>query len=176
MKFRLIAITLATGALMFAQPPGGLRMHRMSALATTTEVQSYLNLTDAQISTLKQLRQSEMTALQPIFDQIAPLRQSLREQEQSSTADSAAIAKLVTSIQALEQQATPIRASFQQQAQAVLTADQKTKLAALESAAALLPAIHEASALNLMTPPKGFGPGGGFRPGMMAHGRFGPPR
>ena len=64
MNFRLIIIALAAAAL-FAQGPGGARMHRMSTQAKTTDVQSYLNLTDAQISSLQQLRQSEMAALKP---------------------------------------------------------------------------------------------------------------
>jgi len=175
MKFRLVLITLAATA-VFAQPPGGYRMHGMSAQGKTTEVQSYLNLTDAQISTLQQLRQSEMAALKPIFQQIGPLRQSLHSQTQSSGADATAVGKLVLSIQNLEQQAAPIRSSFQQQALAVLTADQKTKLAALQGAAALMPAIHEAAGLNLLTPPKGAEGPGGFGPEGMPHGRFGGPR
>jgi len=174
MTFRFIGIALAASAL-FAQAPGGPRVHRMAA-PKTTEVQSYLNLTDAQISTLQQLRQSEMAALQPIFQQIGPLRESMRTQEHSSSADATAVGKLVLSIQSLEQQAAPIRSSFQQQSLAVLTADQKTKLAALESAAALLPAIHEAAALNLLTPPKGSAGPGGFGAEGMPHGRFGGPR
>jgi Spy/CpxP family protein refolding chaperone len=173
MNIRLIPIALlATG--LFAQGPGGPRMHRMSAQAKTTEVQSYLNLTDAQIASLQQLRQSEMAALKPIFEQIGPLRQSLHTQKQSGNADATAVGKLVLSIQTLEQQAAPIRASYQQQAQAVLTADQKTKLAALQSAAALMPAIHEAAGLNLLTPPKGAEGPGGFGPEGMPRGRFGP--
>jgi len=175
MNFRLIIVTLAAAAL-FAQGPGGPRMHRMAAQGKTTEVQTYLNLTDAQISSLQQLRQSERTALQPIMEQIGPLRQSLRSQEQSGNADATAVGKLVLSIQSLEQQAAPIRASYQQQAQAVLTAAQKTQLAALQSALALMPAIHQAIGLNLLTPPKGADGPGGFGPEMMPHGRFGGPR
>ena len=175
MNFRLVSITLAATA-MFAQAPGGFRMHRMSAPAKTTEVQSYLNLTDAQISSLQQLRQSEMAALKPIFQQIGPLHETLRAQEQSGSADATAVGKLVLGIHSLEQQAAPIRSSFQQQALAVLTADQKTKLAALESAAALMPAIHEATALNLLTPPKGAEGPGGFGPETRPHGRFAGPR
>jgi len=171
MKFRLIGITLAASAL-FAQAPGGPRMHRLATPAKTAEVQSYLNLTDAQISTLQQLRQSEMAALKPIFQQIEPLRASIRTQAQSSTADASAVGKLVLNIQTLEQQAAPIRSSFQQQALAVLTADQKTKLAALESAAALLPTIHEAAALHLLTPPKGLEGPGAFPLEGLPHGRF----
>ncbi len=175
MTLRLISIALAAGAL-FAQGPGGPRMHSMSAAGKTTAVQSYLNLTDAQISTLQQLHQSEMAALKPIFQQIGPLQESLHTTEQASGADATAVGKLVLSIQNLEQQAAPIRASYQQQALAVLTADQKTKLTALQSAAALMPAIHEATMLNLLTPPQGADGPGGFRPDGMAHGRFaGPP-
>lgn len=175
MTFRLIVVALAASAL-FAQGPGGPGMHRMGGPAKTTAVQSYLNLTDAQVSTLQQLHQSEMAALKPIFQQVGPLRDSLRTQEQSSDADAAAVGKLVLSIKTLEQQAVPIRSSYQQQALAVLTADQKTKLAALQSAAALMPAIHEATGLNLLTPPEGPDGPGGFGPEMMPHGRFGGPR
>ncbi|HUE00583.1 MAG TPA: periplasmic heavy metal sensor [Bryobacteraceae bacterium] len=176
MNFRLMVVSLAAAAAataMFAQPPGGPRMH---GAMKTTAVQTYLNLTDAQISTLQQLHQSEMAALKPIFEQMAPLRQNLHTQTQSSGADAAAVGKAVLSIQALEQQAAPIRASFQQQALAVLTAAQKTQLAALQSAAALMPAIHEAMGLNLLAPPAGAEGPGGFSREMMPHGRFGAPQ
>ena len=168
MTFRILSILTLAGALL-AQGPGpgeprGFGPHRMAMTARTDKVQTYLNLTDSQIQSLQQLRQSEMAALKPIMEQIRPLRQSLHSQMQSGSSDAAAVSKLMQSIQALEQQAAPIRSSFQQQALALLTADQKTKLAALESAASLMPAVHEATALNLLTPPKGpdgpFGPGG----------------
>jgi Spy/CpxP family protein refolding chaperone len=173
MKLQLLVVTIAASAL-FAQGPGGPRMHGMGT-PKTTAVQSYLNLTDAQIASLQQLRQSEMAQLKPIFEQIGPLRQSLRQQEQSSSADATAVGKLVLSIQTLEQQAAPIRASFQQQAQAVLTPAQKTQLAALQNAATLMPAVHEATMLNLLTPPKGEGPGG-IGAADMPRGHFGGPR
>jgi len=173
MKLSLIPIAFA-GAALLAQGPGGPRMHPR-AEETTTDVQSYLNLTDAQITSLKQLRTSEMDALKPIFQQIGPLRQTLFQEEQSSNPDASAISKTIQSIQALEQQMTPIRTNYQQQATALLTPDQVTKLAALQSAAALMPAIHEAAGLNLLTPPKGAGPGGfGFGAEFMPRGRFGP--
>jgi Spy/CpxP family protein refolding chaperone len=166
MTFRLITIALAATALFAQGPggpggPGGFRGHGMSAPAKTNEVQSYLSLTDAQISSLQQLRTAEAAALKPIYQQSGPLRQSLRTQEQGSSADAAEVGKLVLSIRSLEAQAAPIRASYQQQALAVLSADQKTKLAALQSAAALMPAIHEATALNLLTQPRGPGSAGG---------------
>ena len=175
MNFRLVSISLAAAAL-FAQGPGGFREHGMSGPAKTTAVQSYLNLTDAQVSALQQLRHADAAALKPIYQQSGPLRQSLRTQEQSSSADAAEVGKLVLSIRSLEQQAAPIRTSYQQQALAVLTAAQKTQLAALQSAAALMPAIHEASALHLLAPPAGPEGSGGPGTEMMPHGRFGGPR
>jgi len=175
MNFRLITFALAAVTL-FAQGPGEPRMHRMATPPKTTEVQSYLNLTDAQIATLQQLRESERAALKPIFQQVRPLRQSLRELRQSADPDATAVGKLVLSIQTLQQQAAPIRSSFQQQAQAVLTADQKTRLAALQTAAGLMPAIHEATALNLLSPPKGMAGPDGLGPEMMPRRRFGGPR
>ena len=156
MNWRFLPIlTLATA--LFAQGPGGhgFGPHRMAMQAKTDQVQSYLSLTAAQIQSLQQLHQSEMTALKPIFDQIQQARQSLHTQLQSGSADATALGKLLLSIQSLEQQVSTSRTSLQQQATAVLTADQKTKLAALQNAASLMPTINEAMALNLLTPPKG---------------------
>jgi len=138
----------------------------MGHAAKTDKVQSYLNLTDAQIQSLQQLRQSERAALKPILQQMEPLRESMHTQMRSGGADATAIGKAMLSMRSLEQQAEPIRSSFQQQALAILTADQKTKLAALESAASLMPAIHQATGLNLLSPPKGEfgGPGPGPEP------------
>ena len=172
MNLRLTSIVVFAASALLAQGPGGPPRHGMSEAARTTAVQSYLNLTDAQIASLKQLRQSEREALKPIMDQMAPLHQSLRTQLQSASADATAVGKLELSIQSLEKEAAPIRASFQQQAQAVLTPAQKTQLAALQSAAALMPAIHEATMLNLLSPPEGQEGPGGAGP----RGRFGPPR
>lgn len=175
MYIRLASIALAA-TVAFAQPPGGPRMRGMSAPGKTTAVQSYLNLTDAQVSSLQQLRQSEMAALKPIFEQMRPLRQSMRAQEESGTADATAVGKSVLALRSLQQQAAPIHASFQQQALAVLTPAQRTQLAALQSAAALMPAVHEATQLNLLTRPAGPEGPGGIDTEDMPHGRFGAPR
>jgi Spy/CpxP family protein refolding chaperone len=160
MNWRLIPITLAVMAALLAQGPGGHGPHRM--VAKTDQVQSYLNLTDTQIQALKQLHESEMAAIKPIMQQMAPLHQSLRAQVQSGSADAATAGKLVLNVQSLQQQITATHASFRAQSIAVLTADQKTKLAALESAAALMPTIHQAMSLNLLARPET--PEGG-RPG-----------
>jgi Spy/CpxP family protein refolding chaperone len=167
MNSRFIPLMMLAASL-FAQGPGGPR--HMMMQAKTGQAQSYLNLTDAQVQSLQQLRQSEMTALKPVMDQIGPLRQSLQTQLQSGSADAAALGKLMLSIQTLEQQATTTRNSFHDQALALLTADQKTKLAALQSAADLMPTIHEAMGLNLLSPPQGLEGAPGFGgPGLFMH-------
>lgn len=158
MNFRFLPLTILTASLFaqgpaFAPGPGGPR--HMMMMAKTGQAQSYLNLTDAQIQSLKQLQQSEMTANKPVMEQIAPLRESLQTQLQGGSADAAAVGKLMLSIQTLEQQIKANRDSFHEQALAVLTADQKTRLAALQSAADLMPTIHQAMALNLLSPPAG---------------------
>ncbi len=167
MNLRFLPLMILAASL-FAQGPGGPR--HITIQAKTDQVQSYLSLTDAQIQSLQQLRQSEMTALNPVMDQIAPLRQSLQTQLQSGSADAAAVGKLVLNIQALEQQVTTARNSFRDQALALITADQKTKLADLQSAADLMPTIQQAMSLNLLSPPKGLEGAPGFGgPGMLMH-------
>ena len=151
--FPIMTVTLA--ATLFAQGPGP---HRMAA--KTDQVQSYLNLTDAQIQSLKQLHQSEMTAMRPIMEQMGPLHQSMRAQMEGTSTDATSTAKTVASIQNLRQQAAATRSSFRQQALAVLTADQRAKLAALESAMSLMPTVRQAMSLNLLTPPEGAEGGG----------------
>ena len=152
MNLRLIPIAITAADALLAQGPGGHGPRGMAA--KTDQVQSYLNLTDTQIQALKQLHESEMAALKPIMQQMAPLHQSLRTQMQGTGADAATAGKLVVSMQSLRQQIAATHASFKAQSLAVLTADQKTKLATLESAAALMPAIHQAMSLNLLARPE----------------------
>lgn len=161
MNWRPIPITMAVATALLAQHPGGPGPHRMAV--KTDQVQSYLNLTDAQIQALKQLHESERAALKPIMQQMAPLHQSLRTQMNGANTDATTAGKLVVSMQSLQQQIAATHASFKAQSLAVLTADQKTRLAALDSAAALMPTIHQAMSLNLVArpePPEGGGPGG----------------
>ena len=152
MNWRLIPITMIALAALLAQGPGGRGPRHMAA--KTDQVQSYLNLTDTQIQALKQLHESEMAAIKPIMQQMAPLHEGLRTQMQGTSTDAATAGKLVVSMQNLRQQVTATHASFKAQSLAVLTSEQKTKLAALESAAALMPTIHQAMSLNLLARPE----------------------
>jgi len=168
MNVRLIPVTLTLFATaLFAQGPHmrGMGMHGgmfgPDAAGKTDQVQSYLKLTDAQIQSLQQIRTAQAAAMKPLFDQMEPLHSALHSQMGSSSADPAAIGKAVLSMQSLHRQMKTMEASYRNQALAVLTAEQKTQLTALQNAASLMPAIHQAMSLNLLTPPEhDGGPGG----------------
>ncbi len=164
MKTRLTTLLLS-GALALAAQTQPQRQPDLTA------VKSYLGLSDAQVTQLQSIRQSEMQANQSIRDQMVTKEKSLQQLLDSGSTDAAAIGTLEIAINALRKQLSDSRSNFRDQAKAVLTTDQQTKLKALQDAASLAPTIAEAGALGLLnsTGPFGGGPGmgpmGGFRPG-----------
>ena len=162
---RRILITLSfTSALMMAQPPG--TGAGAVSQATFTEVKAALTLTDAQVTALTQIRQAEATAIQPITTQLQTKQQALQT---SLTAGTTAVAAgtLVLEIEGLRKQIVTIETNARNQATGVLSADQRTKLQALDAAAKLQPAVSQARTLNLLAPSTatsgsnfGGGPGG----------------
>lgn len=142
----------------------------------TADVQAFLSLTDAQVQSLQQLRQTQRTTVQPLMQQLMTKQQSLQNQL-ASGASAATLGTLLQDIEALQKQIQQAQTTYQAQALNLLTADQKTKLQALQDAAKLQPAIREATSLGLMSPPAGQGGRGGGR-GFGAGGGagFGPAR
>ena len=179
MKLRWIAVLALTAATMFAQRPGGGGAPRAAVALTPptpTELKAALGLTDAQAVALIKLQDQKHTQLEPIMQQIATQRTALRDALAKTDPDAFAIAAILTQIQSLEKQVSTIDASFQTQAIATLNADQKTKLKNLETAQSLMPAVHQAVGLDLLSRPTNAeaGPGGmggpgprGFGAGMM---------
>ncbi len=146
------------------------------------ELKAYLGLQDAQITQIQQIQKQAMESARTVMTQIRDKEQGLRDLLTKGTTDAAAVGKLVLEIDTLRKQIRKSRDTAHDAAVAVLFADQKTKLTALESAAKLAPAIAQAHALALLTPPAagqgGFGGGMGPRFGMgsgmgpmMMHGR-----
>jgi Spy/CpxP family protein refolding chaperone len=130
-------------------------------------VKTQLGLTDAQVTALQQLRQQEATATQTIHQDIAAKQKSLRDQLNAGVTDAAALGRLLLDIEALRKRTETAHASYQTQAVATLTADQKTKLKTLEDAQKLQLAIMQAIGLNLLVPAEGMpGPGAPGGPGM----------
>jgi Spy/CpxP family protein refolding chaperone len=162
-----IMIVMATAAGLFAQRPGPPPEPSIDALKT------YLNLTDSQVQGLQQIQQQERQANRSTMQTIRQNQASLDSMMQKGGADAAAAGRLLVEIQALQSNMSKTRDSFSAQAANALTADQKTKLKTLQDAVALMPAIHQASALGLLAPPQGAGgPGSAtrFRGGPRMHG------
>jgi chromosome segregation ATPase len=99
------------------------------------------------------ITRSKHTQEQTIQDQIDTQQTALQTALQKSQPDANAIAAILIQIQSLQKQIQMIETSFLTQAVATLTADQKTKLTALQNAQSLVPAVHRAEGLNLIAPP-----------------------
>ena len=160
MKLKMTMLYVCACAL-FAQP----------APPTPTELKAAIGITDAQVQQLITIRQQERDAIQPVQQQIAEKQEALRTLLNAGTTDAAAVGQVVLATHALRKQISDVHTRFQTQALQVLTADQKTKLKALEDAMKLQPAIQQAIGLGLLTPanpPEGAGPGRfGGGPGRM---------
>ena len=163
MRLRNIALAtlgLAGSILLQAQPPGPRHAPDVSAL------KAYLNLTDAQVTSLGDITKAQRDATRTVADELRAKHQAMNTAMRSGSTDSATLNSAAQAIQAGEQRMQSIRQQYQAQAVAVLTPDQQAKLKTLSDAAALAPNIHEAAMLGLINPPAG-GPRGGGGPGDM---------
>ncbi len=132
-------------------PPDGMR---------TDQVKTYLALSDQQLQDLAAIQSSFREAADPLMQQIGEKMQALRQALQQDTVDSSLVTQLKADIASLQAQMQTLRAPYRAKAQAVLTDQQKTSLAALQQAFDLMQAAFQASSLNLLDTPEGF-PGGG---------------
>jgi Spy/CpxP family protein refolding chaperone len=166
---RMMPLAAVLAATLLAQTPGG----TTTPVSPADTLKTYLSLTDAQVTALQQLRKQERQDLSATFQDLAAKQRALRDAVTSSK-DAATIGQLQLDIEGLRKKIQDTQTSYQAQAVNSLTADQKTKLQALQAAAALQPAIRQAGALNLLAPPAGAGPGGaGAGPRFGAMGRGG---
>jgi len=152
---------LATAALMMAQPSGMGHGPRgamgAGAPGSVVELKAALGLSDAQVTSLQQIRTSQRETISTLARQMRTKNEALRASLSSGTTAVAAGTTLLE-IEALRKQLTTVEGNVRTQALGVLTAEQRTKLKTLEDAAALQPAIRQATALGLLTHP--VGPGG----------------
>jgi Spy/CpxP family protein refolding chaperone len=155
-------------------------LSRQGQLATG-EIKAYLNLEQAQVDQLVQLRKDERDEMKAVFEKIAEKRTALREALQSTSPDASTLGNLMIEIQNLRKQIRETNENYHTKALAVLKEEQKTKLAELEAAAKLRPVIGQAHGLNLLLPPAPEGQdefmvggeGAGFGPMGMGMRRFG---
>lgn len=136
-----------------------------------TALKEALGLTDAQIQQLIELRQKVAEDNRALAEQIRAKRQELAELLKAANPDAAKIGQLHLEIQKLHQQRLARLEQLRTQTTAMLTAEQKAKLADLEKAMALARAARQAVGLGLIAPPQpapgaglGIGPRGA-RPG-----------
>jgi len=178
MKFKAILLAAALSVPLLAQPGPGPRGPR--GAANLDALKGVLALTDQQVTDLKAARESFFTnELRPIMEQIREKRQALREEMQKESPNASIVGQLQVETAELGKQIRAKHAAQAEQLRGMLTDAQKAKLAELQEAANLLPAIHQARALSLLDPPEGgleagprFGRGMGFGP-MGAYGRRG---
>ena len=131
----VLGLTLVT-ALAFGQAavrPSGYG-HRASGFGNMLGMMGdYLDLTDTQRTQMKAILTKEKPTLQPLIQQLAQGRQQMRQLEEAGTFDDAKVRAVASQqTQAMTElmvQKVRIKSEMMQ----VLTADQKTKLAAFEA-------------------------------------------
>lgn len=168
---RQLVLTAALAAAAFAQPP-----HRMGGRPGETKaLAEYLGLSDDQVTRLRNINRDAMKQAQPSRDQMREKARALRQAMDAANPDPAAVGRATIEMQQLRKTERESMNQVRQESLNVLTTEQRTKLAALENARKLQPAIGEAMMLHLLAPPDGAeGPGFGFAP--FGRGRPGPPR
>lgn len=154
-------MTLALAGLMLAQGPrpGAGQPPSPDAL------KAYLGLSDTQVQQLIDLRRTPPAAVATLREQLQTKATALREEMQKTNPDPAKVGQLIVEMKAIREQIRAEHLKVNDQAKALLTAEQKTKLAALEAAQKLAPAIRQATGLGLLAPPEGIGAGPGGRRG-----------
>jgi len=180
MKMRLVLLS-AVAAVAFAQGPGFGRRAMGDpgagmAAPTYDNVKAYLNLTDAQITSLEAIHTQARTANQQARADLRTKEQALQTLLKQTNPDPTALGNAMLAVQTARASLRQSDSALVTQAVAVLTADQKTKLQTLAAAQALDPQIREATMLFLLARPEppagGVGPMG-MRPRMMGMGRMG---
>lgn len=87
-----------------------------------------LDLTDAQKTQMKQIRDSHSQSLRPLMEQVRAKRQEIRQARESGTFNEALVTQKLNEIAPLEAKLIGERTRVHQEMLSVLTADQKAKL------------------------------------------------
>lgn len=173
MKRVLLATALCAAAAL-AQGPGG--ANAPARTPSFDSLKTYLALTDAQVTSLTQLRTQQRTELETLRPSIREKQQAVQTELEKTAPSAATLGQLMIDVKNARAQTTTIAARYRTQAQAVLTDAQRTKLASLDQVAQLRDEVREAMAAGLLAPPtnaagvgavrgRGFGGRGGFSRG-----------
>jgi Spy/CpxP family protein refolding chaperone len=150
----LTILALAGASVLCAQGPG-FRARPTQAPAAGKALQEQLQLTDQQMTQLRDVRKQQMEALRPQLQQLRTEAQKLRDLTQSANPDAAAVGKATLDVKNLREQIRAAREDSDKKARAILTPQQLEKLKDLEAALKLAAAARQAQALGLIDPPEG---------------------
>lgn len=132
------------------------------------ELKQHLSLTDAQVTQLQNIQKSKSDAAQAVWEQMRPKEQELARLLEAGSNDVTRIGTLTVELNNLRRQLmNSSNDGYRAQALAVLTADQKAKLAVLDNALRLQAPAHQAISLNLLDYPN-LGGRGGIMPAFLA--------
>ncbi len=166
------------GGPMHGMPGMGPGMGMGMMAPGTDAVKEALGLSDAQITQLQELRKAQATALRKTHLQILEKQEALRELLDTDNPDPLKVGQLVVETRKLRKNTANSPSELRAKAQAVLSAEQKTKLQALVKAEGMSPALRQAAALGLTERParmrqamrQGMGPQQNMRPRQQRHG------
>jgi len=150
--FMIFAVAVTLTAQNQPRPPG--------PPPSLDAVQQYLALSDSQASQLKQMMRSRAEANRTRFQEMNAKRRQVDEMLRQGTSDAASLGRLMLELESHRKQVRTADEGFFTEAASVLNETQRAKLRALEDAAQLLPAVHEAKALGLLKGPDGAPPKG----------------
>lgn len=161
---KLAILALAATSILCAQNPG-FRARSGQAPAAGKALQEQLQLTDQQMTQLRDLRKQQFEAMKPQLQQLRTATQSLRDLTQSANPDAAAVGKQTLEVKNLREQIRAGREDLDKKARAVLTPQQLEKLKDLEAALKMVAAGRQAQALGLIEGPAASAGGRGARMG-----------
>jgi hypothetical protein len=125
--------------------------------APSTALMQYLGLSATQLQALQDVQKSRTAADQATYKQISDKQMTINNLIAAGSNDALQIGQLTLDINNLRKQLLTSGAPFRDQALAVLTPDQKNKLAGLTNALQLQSAAYQAINMNLidqLNPPR----------------------
>lgn len=149
---RILTILFFGAVILGAQEPDGRGSLSILPYSHYEDLKAYLGLTDSQVRSLESNLAEKHRAEQAIYQQISDKHRTLYTLLNEGSTDALQIGRLMVDIQALQKQIPAAGAPFRAPALAVLTAEQKAKLTALENAMKLQQAGWQAVTLNLLDP------------------------
>lgn len=152
---KAILTALMSAFILFGQTrnsPSGILIYPPPA-AAFEELKANLGLSAAQVEQLVQIYQEKSTADRDVWRQVAEKQTELNTLLANGSRDLNRIGQLTLEIHTLSNQPPPSNPQWRQRALAVLTAEQKTKLNALDQALKLNTPAYQAVTLNLIDPP-----------------------